>query len=199
MQRALLVVVVLVGCKEKSKAVPVDPPPVKPQVSEADFRVKSSLDVAEQDGAFVISDGAKRMKLTLPARPTLSGDLVAQSGVEVFNAQAVMQGGSVDVQFGAMTVRDGDLPPEMLTMIGSAPQQLAQAAGGTIARNETGTLAGTSARIFELTTPDKRRLFGWYVMATAHGRMYQINCVGNDTPATSAACHTIAKSLALTP
>jgi hypothetical protein len=35
---------------------------------------------------------------------------------------------------------------------------------------------------------------GWYVPDHAHGRLYQINCVGEDTPKTRTACGAIASS-----
>jgi hypothetical protein len=78
------------------------------------------------------------------------------------------------------------------------PQQLATMTNGNLAKNEPGTLAGASAQIFELTTGDKRRLFGWYVFDRAHARVYQINCVGEDTDKTRAACGAVASSFALT-
>jgi hypothetical protein len=202
MRTALIVALCLLGCKEKSKPVPVDPPPTPPPVareSADELKAKSGLVVTEQAGAFVVSDGAKKFQLTLPNKPTVTGDVASQGGVSVFNAQAVMPGGAVDVQFGSMTSLDGEMPREMLDMISSAPSQLATAAGGTLAKNEATKLAGRDARAFELTTSDARRLFGWYVIASSQARMYQINCVGPDNAASRTACETVAKSLTLTP
>lgn len=197
MRHALIAVLCLLGCKEKSKPVPVDPPPVVRDTT--DLKAKSELVVTEQAGAFVVSDGAKKFQITLPNKPTISGEVASQGGVSVFNAQAVMPGGAVDVQFGSMTSLDGDMPREMLDMISSAPSQLATAAGGTLAKNEASKLAGRDARAFELTTSDARRLFGWYVIATSQARMYQINCVGPDNAASRTACESVAASLTLTP
>ena len=202
MRHVLIAALCLVGCKEKSKPVPVDPPPT-PMVNTAEkvttLKATSELVVTEQAGTFVVSDGAKKFQITLPNKPTISGEVASQGGVSVFNAQAVMPGGAVDVQFGSMTSLDGDMPREILDMLADAPKQLAAATGGTLAKNETGTLAGKSARVFELTTTDGRRLFGWHVLATSQARMYQINCVGTDTPASRTACDTVAKSLTLSP
>jgi hypothetical protein len=199
MRHALIAALCLVGCKEKSKPVPVDPPPAVAKQPVEDLRTTSALVVTEQGGAFVVSDGAKKFTLTLPNKPTLSGEVASQGGVSVFNAQAVMPGGDVDVQFGSMTSLDGDMPREMLDMISSAPSQLAAAAGGTLAKNEATKLAGRDARAFELTTSDARRLFGWYIIASSQARMYQINCVGPDNATSRTACEGVAKSLALTP
>jgi hypothetical protein len=200
--RVLLVIVCLAGCKGREREVAVaanPPPPTVARSTDAYFRANASLKATKQGDAFVVSDGAGKMKVTLPHEPTLSGDMISQDGVEVFNAQAVMPGGDVDVQLGAMTVRDGDMPAQMVDMIRDAPSALASAAGGTLTKNEAGTISGSSARVFELTTSDHRRLFGWYVLAVGHARMYQLNCVGDDTPASRTACETIAKSLTLTP
>jgi hypothetical protein len=200
MRHALIAVLLLVGCKEKSKPVEEAPPvPVKPKLSAADQKAKLALVMTEQAGVFHITDGGATFKLTLPNKPTLSGDVAAQGGVSVFNAQAVMPGGDVDVQFGSMTSLDGDMPAEMLSMIANAPEQLAAAAGGKLAKNDPASLAGRRAQAFELTTSDNRRLFGWYVLATEQARMYQINCVGPDTPVSRTACETVAKSLSISP
>ncbi|MBA3464114.1 MAG: hypothetical protein H0T46_29435 [Deltaproteobacteria bacterium] len=199
MRHALIAALCLLGCKEKSKPVPVDPAPAPVVTNSADLKATSALVVTEQGGAFVVSDGAKKFQITLPNKPTISGEVAAQGGVSVFNAQAVMPGGAVDVQFGSMTSLDGDMPREMLDMIASAPSQLATAAGGTLAKNEASKLAGRDARAFELTTSDARRLFGWYVIASSQARMYQINCVGPDNATSRTACEGVAKSLTLAP
>ena len=191
MKRALVLVIVL-GCKEKSKPVPVAAP-AKPAVPVADFRTSHTLTSTEKGGAFELADGTKEFKITLPNKPQLSGDMLSQSGVEVWQAQAVMSGGDVDVQFGAMAVPDGDLPADLSTL-DTVPDQLAAASGGTVAKNDAGSLAGVPARVFELTTTDKRRLFGWYIADHTHGRLYQINCVGDDTPKTRTACGAVASS-----
>ena len=65
----------------------------------------------------------------------------------------------VFAQFGVATVKDGQLPAGMISMLETIPGQLAAATGGTIAKNESGVFQGHPARIFELTTPDGRRLF----------------------------------------
>jgi hypothetical protein len=191
MKRALLVVAVL-GCKEKAKPVPVAAP-AKVVAPVADFRTSHTLTSTAKGSAFELADGTGEFHVTLPGQPKLSGDMVSQGGVEVWNAMAVMAGGDVDVQFGAMAVPDGDLPAD-LSALDTVPDQLAAASGGTVARNDAGSLAGVPARVFELTTTDKRRLFGWYVPDHAHGRLYQINCVGDDTPKTRTACGAIASS-----
>lgn len=202
MSRTLLLVICSlgIGCKEKPESVP--PSAVSPVVAakvatDTEFAARNSLVLAERAGKFEISDGAGRFKLVLPAKPTLSNHTASESGVAVLQAQAVMSGGDVDVQFAALSARDGEMPRDTLDALASTPSQLATAAGGTLAKNESGTLAGKSARVFELTTPDGRRLFGWYLVASEHGRMYQLNCVGADTPKSRAACETIAKSLTL--
>jgi hypothetical protein len=123
--------------------------------------------------------------------------MMEQGGVQVWNAQAVMPGGDVDVQFGAMAVPDGDLPAD-LSNLAAIPPQLASMTNGNLVKNDTGTLSGKPAQIFELTTGDKRRLFGWYVFDHAHARVYQINCVGEDTDKTRSACGAVASSFSLT-
>lgn len=55
-----------------------------------------------------------------------------------------------------------------------------------------------TAQIFELTTGDKRRMFGWYAKDTAHARVFQINCVGADVPTTKDACAAVASTLVVT-
>src|SRR5690349_382543 len=180
MKRALLVVVALVGCK-KHEPVPVPvPAPAPKQAEDVHFRPKHTLTSTAKGSAFELADGTGEFHITLPNEPTLSGDTMEQGGVQVWNAQAVMPGGDVDVQFGAMAVPDGPLPAD-LSNLAAIPQQLASMTNGNLVKNDTGTLAGAHAQIFELTTGDKRRLFGWYVFDHAHARVYQINCVGEDT------------------
>jgi hypothetical protein len=197
MKRALLVVVALVGCK-KHEAVPVPvPAPAPTQAEDVHFRPKHTLTSTPKGSAFELADGTGEFHITLPNEPTLSADMMEQGGVQVWNAQAVMPGGDVDVQFGAMAVPDGDLPGD-LSNLAAIPQQLASMTNGSLVKNDTGTLAGAQAQIFELTTGDKRRLFGWYVFDHAHARVYQINCVGEDTDKTRTACGAVASSFALT-
>lgn len=197
MKRALLVVVALVGCK-KHEAVPVPVPvPTPTQAEDVHFRPKHTLTSTAKGSAFELADGTGEFHITLPNQPTLSADMMEQSGVQVWNAQAVMPGGDVDVQFGAMAVPDGDLPAD-LSNLAAIPPQLASMTNGNLVKNDTGTLAGAQAQIFELTTGDKRRLFGWYVFDHAHARVYQINCVGEDTDKTRSACGAVASSFALT-
>ena len=200
MKRALLVVVVVVGCKKhESEPVAVQAPP-KPAVDPATFRTQHTLKATPKGSAagFELADATGQFTITLPNEPKLQSDMMSQGGVEVWNAQAVMPGGDVDVQFGAMTVPDGDLPVD-LSQLDHIPQQLASAVGGTLVHNAPGTLAGMTAQIFELTTGDKRRLFGWYAKDTAHARVFQINCVGADVPKTKDACAAVAATLAVKP
>lgn len=197
MKRALLVVVALVGCK-KQDPVPVPvPAPTPKQAEDVHFRPKHTLTSTAKGSAFELADGTGEFHITLPNQPTLSADMMEQGGVQVWNAQAVMPGGDVDVQFGAMAVPDGDLPADLSNMAG-IPQQLASMTNGNLVKNDSGTLSGKPAQIFELTTSDKRRLFGWYVFDHAHARIYQINCVGEDTDKTRTACGAVASSFALT-
>ena len=197
MKRALLVVVALVGCK-KHEAVPVPvPAPAPKQAEDVHFRPKHTLTSTAKGSAFELADGTGEFHITLPNQPTLSADMMEQGGVQVWNAQAVMPGGDVDVQFGVMAVPDGDLPAD-LSNLAAIPPQLASMTNGNLVKNDTGTLAGAQAQIFELTTGDKRRLFGWYVFDHAHARVYQINCVGEDTDKTRSACGAVASSFALT-
>jgi hypothetical protein len=197
MKRAFLVVVALVGCK-KHEAVPVPVPvPTPTQAEDVHFRPKHTLTSTAKGSAFELADGTGDFHITLPNQPALSADMMEQGGVQVWNAQAVMPGGDVDVQFGAMAVPDGDLPADLSNMAG-IPQQLATMTNGNLVKNDSGTLSGKPAQIFELTTGDKRRLFGWYVFDHAHARVYQINCVGEDTDKTRTACGAVASSFALT-
>jgi hypothetical protein len=197
MNRALLVVVVLGGCK-RHEPVPVPvPAPVPKQAEDVHFRPKHTLTSTAKGSAFELADGTGEFHIRLPNQPTLSADMMEQGGVQVWNAQAVMPGGDVDVQFGAMAVPDGDLPADLSNMTG-IPQQLATMTNGNLVKNDSGTLSGKPAQIFELTTGDKRRLFGWYVFDHAHARVYQINCVGEDTDKTRTACGAVASSFALT-
>jgi len=197
MKRALLVVAVLGGCK-KHEAVPVQvAAPAPTQAEDVHFRPKHTLTSTAKGSAFELADGTGEFHLTLPNQPTLSADMMEQGGVQVWNAQAVMPGGDVDVQFGAMAVPDGDLPADLSNLAG-IPQQLATMTNGNLVKNDSGTLSGAQAQIFELTTGDKRRLFGWYVFDREHARVYQINCVGEDTDKTRTACGAVASSFALT-
>jgi hypothetical protein len=198
MKRALLVVVVAVGCKKhEAQPVPVPvTPPAKP-VEHVSFRPTHTLTSRANGSAFEVTDGTGEFHITLPNQPTLSADMMEQSGVQVWNAQAVMPGTDVDVQFGAMAVPDGELPGDLSNLAG-VPQQLATMTNGNLVKNEAGTLAGATAQIFELTTGDKRRLFGWYVFDRGHARVYQINCVGEDSDKTRTACGAVASSFTLT-
>jgi hypothetical protein len=194
MRWLLLTTCLLAGCK-KSEPTPVALTP--PPTSDNDVRRNGSLKVTDKAGAFEISDGGGHVTITLPSKPTVTGEMASQGGVEVFNGQAVMPGDPVDVQFGVATVKDGAMPPEMAGSLASLPQTLADAASGKVAKNETGTLAGRSARVFEITTGDHRRLFGWYLIVAEQARMYQLNCVGADGAPSRTACTTIASSLSI--
>ncbi|MBK9034425.1 MAG: hypothetical protein IPL61_24685 [Myxococcales bacterium] len=198
----LLILVCALGCDKKAPTK-VEGRPIKIEAAaatdEATWQTRSSLKVAPQAGAFVVSDGAGRFTLTLPQEPRLTGERVSEGGVTAWNAQAIMPGTEVDVQFGVVSMRDGDMPASMLAELADAPTQLAAATGGAVAKNATETLAGAPARVFEITVPDGRRLFGWHVTSPAHGRMYQLNCVGPDGAPARTACAAVAASLTLAP
>lgn len=204
MKRVLWLAVLLVACKkhESEPVVAAAPPTVaaKPAADPATFRTQHTLTAKAKGSAagFEVTDGTGQFTIVLPQEPKLQADMMSQGGVEVWNAQAVMPGGDVDVQFGAMTVPDGDLPLE-LSALDAIPGQLAGMVGGTLVTNAPGTLAGLTAQVFELTTGDKRRLFGWYAKDAAHARVLQINCVGADVPKTKDACAAVAASLAVKP
>ncbi|MDB4958710.1 MAG: hypothetical protein JWO36_6279 [Myxococcales bacterium] len=194
----LLAICLVCACKDKANVAPAahsSPATAVVAPSDDELRTRNSLTMSERAGVFDLVDGAGKMSITLPNKPTLSGAMASQDGVEVFNAQAVMPGGAVDAQFGVSTVKDAELPAGMVGMLDGIPGQLAAATGGTLAKNESAVFLGFPARIFELTTPDGRRLFGWYVAVAAQARMYQLNCVGTDNPASRAACDTIIHSL----
>ena len=188
--------VIAVGCK-KHEADPVAVSAVPATVATGDFKTTHTLTQAAKGSAFELADGTGDFHVTIPSEAKLTSEMMSQGGVEVWNAQAVMAGSAVDVQFGAMTVPDGPLPPDM-SALDTIPAQLAAAAGGSLTKNEAGTLAGLPSRVFELTTADKRRLFGWYLLDHAKARVFQINCVGADTEPTRAACGTVATSFVLT-
>lgn len=203
MKRVFWLALLLVACKKhESEPVAVSAPAVAPKhaADPATFRTQHTLTSKANGSAagFAVTDGTGQFTIVLPQEPKLQADMMSQGGVEVWNAQAVMPGGDVDVQFGAMTVPDGDLPLE-LSALDAIPGQLASMVGGTLVTNAPGTLAGMTAQIFELTTGDKRRLFGWYMKDTAHARVFQINCVGNDVPKTKDACAAVAATLAVKP
>ena len=204
MRSAALIVVALLGCKEKATENPpiaVAAPPTSPteKLSDAEFRTKNTLSSKAEAGKFAITDGAGLMKITLPKDPTFDHKMVSESGVSVFASQAVMPGGdaNVDVQLGAMTSRDGDLPSALLDSLKNTPDQIVAMAGGKVEKNEETTISGKPARRYEIATADKRRMFGWMIHASAHARMYQINCVGGDVAKTRTDCDAIANSLAL--
>jgi hypothetical protein len=189
--------VLLVACKKhESQPVAVQAPPAKVAVDPAAFRTQHTLIATAKGSAagFEVTDGTGQFTITLPQEPKLQSDMMSQAGVQVWNAQAVMPGGDVDVQFGAMTVPDGDLPVE-LSALDAIPGQLASMVGGSLVTNQPGTVAGMPAQVFELTTGDKRRLFGWYAKDSAHARVFQINCVGADVPKTKDACAAVAATL----
>lgn len=200
MKRALWWVLLVACKKHESQPVAVQAPPAKVAVDPAAFRTQHTLTSKANGsaGGFAVTDGTGQFTIALPQEPKLSSDMMLQGGVSVWNAQAVMQGGDVDVQFGAMTVPDGDLPVE-LSSLEAIPGQLASMVGGSLVTNQPGTLAGLTAQVFELTTGDKRRLFGWYAKDAAHARVFQINCVGADVPKTKDACAAVAATLAVKP
>ncbi|MCE9575594.1 MAG: hypothetical protein K8W52_20755 [Deltaproteobacteria bacterium] len=196
-----LVLVVIVGAcgKEPAKAVPVPETPPTPRLSEAEVTARNTLAITERGAAFELADGAHRVTITLPQRPTIDNQTMRESGVAVFNSQAIMPGGPVDAQFGVATVLDDMLPPAMMDQMSAVPEQLAAAAGGSLAANQASTLVGHPGRSFEIKTSDGRRLFGWYVAVAEHARVYQLNCVGPEGDATRAACGAIMASLKLAP
>jgi len=196
----LVLCVALMGCKKQEEARPIPEVDLPlPRPTDKDSRARNTLAVVEAGGAFEVTDGARRVKITLPQRPQLKGDVVSDSGVEAFNAQAVMPGGDVDVQFGVMTMRDGVLPADLAsTVMDATPTQLAQATGGKLAKSESTELDGHPARIFEVVATDGRRLFGWYVSVAAQARLVQLNCIGPDTAKSRTACETIARSMIIT-
>ena len=194
MNRLVFVLCLAAACK---KSEPIAIAVASAPMSENEVRRTGSLIVTEKVGAFEVTDGGGHATLRLPSKPTVTGEIASQSGVEVFNGQAVMPGSPVDVQFGIATSEDGAMPAEMAGALASVPQTLADAASGKVAKNEPGTLAGRSARVFEITTADHRRLFGWYLIVAEQARMYQLNCVGPDDPASRTACSAIASSLAI--
>ena len=194
--KRVLWMVVLVACK-KHEAQPVAvQAPAKPVVDPAAFRTQHTLAATAKGSGFEVSDATGEFSLALPQKPNVQSEMMSQAGVQVWNAQAMMPGGDVDVQFGAMTVPDGDLPIE-LSQLDAIPAQLASMVSGSLVSNQPGTLAGMTAQIFELTTGDKRRLFGWYAKDAAHARVFQINCVGADVPKTKDACGAVASTLTL--
>lgn len=195
----LIVVVCALGCDKKPPTQVEGRPIAAPATDDATWQARSSLQVAPQAGGFVVRDGAGRVTLTLPQEPRLTGERMSEGPVTAWNAQAIMAGAEVDVQFGVVSMRDGDMPAAMLAELADAPAQLAAATGGAVARNVTEAVAGTPARVFEVTVPDGRRLFGWAVTSSAHGRMYQLNCVGPDGAPARTACAAIAASLTLAP
>ena len=196
--KRVLCLVLLVACKkhESHPAAVTAVAAPKAAVDPAAFRMQHTLaaNARGSAGGFEVSDGTGQFTIVLPQEPKLQAEMMSQGGVEVWNAQAVMPGGDVDVQFGAMTVPDGDLPLE-LSALDAIPGQLAGMVGGSLVTNQPGTLAGLTAQIFELTTGDKRRLFGWYAKDAAHARVFQINCVGADVPRTKDACAAVAATL----
>lgn len=195
----LLMVVVGACGKEAAKAEPVAVAAPAPRASEAEITARNTLTITERGGAFELADGAHRMTITLPQRPTIDSQTMRETGVAVFNSQAIMPGGPVDAQFGVATVLDDLLPPAMMEQMSAVPEQLAAAAGGGLAVNQAATLVGHPGRVFEIKTGDGRRLFGWYIAVAEHARVYQLNCVGPDGDATRAACGAIMASLKLTP
>ncbi len=196
MNRLVLVLCIVAACK-KSEPTPIAVEVKAPATSDGDVRKHGSLNVTETAGAFVVSDGSGHVTITLPQKPTITGEMMSQSGVEVFNAQAVMPGSPVDVQFAIATVEDGAIPPEIAGTLASVPQTLADAAGGKVAKNETGMLAGRATQVFEVTTADHRRLYGWYLIVAEQARMYQLNCVGPEGATSRSACAAIASSLVI--
>lgn len=195
--RAVVILVsLLAACGRRAEPEPVAPPPPPPAPVDP---ARNTLTATADAGGFVLVDGAHRMRLVLPSQPTIDDQTVSEGGVQAHQSQALMTGGAVDVQFGAITILDGDLPAALIDQMGAVPVQLASMAGGTLTNNARGQLAGHAAQIFDIKTSDGRRLFGWYVSVPEHARMYQLNCVGADGPEARDACARIATSLTITP
>ncbi|MCW5803305.1 MAG: hypothetical protein KIT31_13050 [Deltaproteobacteria bacterium] len=184
-----------------SAASPADAPPADAAPSlTAEVRERASFRTVERAGAHELSDGAGRLKLTLPSKPTLDGIVVQQENVDAFHARAAAAG-AVNVEVGLVTTLDGPLPGKTMDEMAQLPEELARASGGEIAVNEPITLAWVAARRYEIaggTGAKKERLFGWNVLV-AQSQFLLVTCVGPDTPASRTACEGIARSIALTP
>lgn len=132
--KRVLWLALLVACKKhEAQPVAVQAPPPRPAVDPAAFRAQHTLTATAKGSAFEVRDATGQFTITLPQQPKLQSDMMAQAGVQVWNAQAVMPGGDVDVQFGAMTVPDGDMPVE-LSALDAIPGQLASMVGGRSSR-----------------------------------------------------------------
>ena len=190
----LAVVVALVACRDK-EAPPAPASSERAVPTEAELRAQNTLALVERGGAFEVRDPAGSVTLVLPQKPALAGDLVTRGTAQAFRAEARLRG-PLDVELGVLTMRDWVLPAEVLATLEAAPFEIAKdAGGGDIQRNMMGQLAGQPAHVFELVTPDQRRILGWYVPQTSRGRLIQIHCSGPESDATRVGCDEIAASL----
>ncbi|HEY5938114.1 MAG TPA: hypothetical protein VIU61_25865 [Kofleriaceae bacterium] len=189
---ALLVLFAACGDKEQKPApVPTEPAPP----TEAELRAQNTLAIVERAGTFEIRDAAGSVTLALPAKPTLVGEVMTQGGQRAFQADATLRG-ALDIQFGVLTMQDRVLPAEVVKTLDAAPFEIAkEAGGGDIQRNMKGTLAGHPAHLFELVTPDQRRILGWYIPQASRGRLIQLHCSGPEGDATRVGCDGIAATL----
>ena len=194
MRWALVVALAACGDKEQ-KPAPVPTEPALP--TEAELRAQNTLAMVEKGGKFEVRDAAGSVTFVMPQKPMLEGDIRTQGTEQAFHAQAKLRG-ALDIQLAVLTMRDRILPDEVVKTLDAAPFEIVKSAGGgDIQRNMKGTLAGHPAQVFELVTPDQRRVLGWYIPQPSRGRLIQIHCSGPEGDATRVGCDEIAASLAL--
>ena len=205
------IVLALVACGDKEqKPAPVPAQPALP--TEAELRAQNTLAIVEKAGKFEVRDPSGSVTIVLPQKPTLEGDVMTQGSEQAFHAQAKLRGapasaegastrmkgerGALDIQLAILTMRDRILPDEVVKTLDAAPFEIVKGAGGgDIQRNMKGSLAGHPAQVFELVTPDQRRILGWYIPQSSRGRLIQIHCSGPEGDATRVGCDEIAASL----
>lgn len=192
MKRLVLCTLVACGDKEQ-KPAPVPAEPALP--TEAELRAQNTLAIVERAGTFEVRDPAGSVTIALPGKPTLEGDLMTQGSQRAFQAQAKLRG-ALDIQLGVLTMQDRVLPDEVVKTLDAAPFEIVkETGGGDIQRNMKGTLAGQPAHVFELVTPDQRRILGWYIPQPSRGRLIQLHCSGPEGDATRVGCDEIAATL----
>ena len=206
-----LCLLALLACKDDKP--PPKPAPVEPMLpTEAELRAACELSSVERGGKYLVRDAGGTVTIVLPGKPTLESGMMTDGGKQAFHAQAQLReepkmegpgftpGPGIEIQFGVMTMRDHDLPLEVAKMMEAAPFEIVkEAGGGDIQRNMKGELAGQPAQLFELVTPARRRVLGWYVPQPARGRMIQILCSGPEGDATRVSCDEVAASLTVVP
>jgi hypothetical protein len=186
-----------VGSASPDSVAAAPPSPDAPPRDDKAIRAKHALRVDDKGDRAELSDASGHIRLVLPAAPVVDGRIIDQDNVHGFHAQAVMNGKApIDAEVGLISILDGDLPASLIQQMAQVPEQLATATGGKVVVNEASTLAGKTARRFELVTPDKRRLFGWYA-SVGVTRILTINCIGADLEGIRKACEAIPKSLVL--